>query len=110
MTVEESPASHILTGQTNWNTFIYQRGVGQVFSAAPVKLLVAFGHFVTVSVNLSHAGLHFNGFRYVAYATRQFLQTLRFDLVRILFIPFVIQVRRPGEGMHVVWTPFIHHA
>ena len=110
MTVEEGAATGVLAGQTHRNPLINQRGVGQRFRAAPVEQLLASGHRLTIAVNFGDARLHFYRFRHRADAFSQFLQTLHFHLVRVALIPFMVEVRRPGEGVHVHRTPLFHHA
>ncbi|MNZ68409.1 hypothetical protein D3C78_866740 [compost metagenome] len=109
MAVEERATARIFTGQTNRNAFIDQRGIGQIFCAAPVEQLLTCRHGLTVGVDFLHAGLHLNGFRHGADTLRQLLQTLGFNLVRVALIPFVVEVRRPGEGVHIHRTQLFHH-
>ena len=108
--VEEGPAPGVFAGQTHRNTFIDQRGVGEVFRAAPVEQLLAGGHCLTIAIDFRDARLHLNGFRHSTDAFRQLLQTLRFNFVRIALIPLVVEVRGPGKGVHVHRTPLLHHA
>ena len=110
MAVEEGSAPGVFAGQTHRNAFIDQRGVGEVFRAAPVKHLLAGGHKLTIAVDFRHARLHFNGFRHRTDAFCQLLQTLRFNFVWIALIPLVVEVRRPGKGVHIHRTPLLHHA
>ena len=110
MTMEEGAATGVFPGQTHRNTFVNQRGVGQVFGAAPVEQLLTCRHRLAVGVNFRYAGLHFDTFRHRADAFRQLLQTLRLHFIRIALVPLMIEVRRPGKGVHVHRTPFLHHA
>ncbi len=110
MTVEEGAATGVFPGQTHRNAFIHQRGVGEVFRAAPVKQFFTRRHRLTVAVDFRDPRLHFNGFRHGTDALRQFLQTLHFHFVRIAFIPLVVKVRRPGERVHIHRAELFHHA
>ena len=77
------------------NAFIRHGGVGQRFGGAPVERLVARRHLGAVRVDFRHARLHFDRFRHGADAACQLLQALHLNLARVLFVPLVVQVRRP---------------
>lgn len=94
MTVEEGAAAGVFAGQTNRNTFVNQRGVGQV-SAPPQSNSFACRHRPAVGVNFRHAGLHFDTFRYRADAFGQLLQTFWLNFIRIALVPLVVEIRRP---------------
>ena len=108
--VEEGATARIFTGQTNRNTFINQRRVSQRFCTAPVEQLLTCRHRLTVSINFCHARLHLDGVWHGADAFSQLLQALHLDLVRVALIPLVVEVRRPGKGVHVHRTQLFNHA
>ncbi|CPR55798.1 Uncharacterised protein [Salmonella enterica subsp. enterica serovar Bovismorbificans] len=110
MTMEEGAATGVFPGQAHRNAFIDQRGVSQIFRTAPVKQFLACRHCLTVAINFRHARLHFNGFRHGADTFCQLLQTLHLNFVRVAFVPFVVEIWRPGEGVHVHRTPLFHYA
>ena len=108
--VEEGTATGVFARQANRNAFINQRGVSEVFRAAPVEQFLTGSHCLAIAINLGNARLHFNCFRHRADAFSQFLQALHLNFVRVLFVPFVVEVRRPGERVHVHRTPLCYHA
>ena len=110
VTVEEGATARIFTGQTNRNAFVNQRRVSQRFRAAPVEQLLACRHGLTVSINFRHARLHLDSVRHGADAFSQLLQALHLHLVRIALIPLVVEVRRPGKGVHVHRAQLFHYA
>ena len=91
--VEEGTATGVFTRQANRNAFINQRGVSEVFRAAPVEQFLTGCHCLAIAINLGNARLHFNCFRHRADAFSQFLQALHLNFVRVLFVPFVVEVR-----------------
>ena len=110
VTVEEGAATSVFAGQTDWNAFIDQRGVRQVFRAAPIEQLLARRHRLTVAVDFRYARLHFDGFWYGTDTGSQLLQALHLNFVRVAFVPLMVEVWRPGKGVQVHRTPLFHHA
>ncbi len=110
VTVEEGAATGVFTGQAHRNAFVNQGGISQVFSAAPIEQLLAGGHQLAIAVDFRYTGLHFDTFRHRTDAFSQLLQTFRIHFIRIALVPLVVEVGRPGKGVHIHRTPLLYHA